>query len=79
MTFYNSFERLQIYQNCELNGTIFKKSKRISQKWICLKHNKMLISTDGAQCLDLCCLICPIDNRCEDVKKVPVKIKEIIW
>lgn len=72
----NSYQRLQIYRECENNNTKFQKFTRKELKWICADHHKILITSEEAWCDDLCCKICPVNYCLQDnFAKVPVKVK----
>lgn len=73
----NSYQRLQLYLKCEENNISFKKKRIKTHRWICIRHKCLLIAVDDPQCGELCCLKCPVDNDCEDFKKVLTKVKSI--
>ena len=73
----NSFERKQLYDNCEKNNIKFVKTRYWTDKWICAKHSCLLKSVKDACCSSPCCLICPKDSCCEDIKKVNTKLRRV--
>jgi len=80
----NSYQRRNLYLECEAKGLTFERKRVWEEKWICRKHKKILIAVDDAWCSDICCLKCPI-NDCwcdadgdQDFKLVKTKLKIVI-
>lgn len=81
----NSFERRNLYLECEAKHIQFEKKRIRTQKWICRRHRRILTPVEDAWCGDLCCLKCPVGNRDGDdgdndcnYKFVSTKVKAVL-